>query len=122
MSSGTGRSTASPQNAHQLPQQHLQNQNLQMNQNQATMVNQQQQRAQMLQQNQNQNQNQFNQQQGGMMNNGQMQNMTNLQASMIDGVGMYQQIPDAELISTAKSMIPKLNTQLRTTEAVSQFL
>lgn len=123
MSSGTAGSVASPQNMHQNPQQQLQTQNMQMNQNQAAMVNQQQ-RAQMLQQNQNQNQSQSQQQnlnEQAAMANGHMPNTPNIQA-VIDGQGLYRQVSDDDLINTVKTMIPKLNAQLRTTEAVSRLV
>lgn len=123
MSSGTAGSVASPQNMHQNPQQQLQTQNMQMNQNQAAMVNQQQ-RAQMLQQNQNQNQSQSQQQnlnEQAAMANGQMPNTPNIQA-VIDGQGLYRQVSDDDLINTVRTMIPKLNAQLRTTEAVSRLV
>jgi hypothetical protein len=106
MSSGTAGSVASPQN-------------MQMNQNQAAMVNQQQ-RAQMLQQTQSQSQQQ-NLNEQATMANGQMPNTPNIQA-VIDGQGLYRQVSDDDLINTVKTMIPKLNAQLRTTEAVSRLV
>jgi hypothetical protein len=83
------------------------------------MVNQQQ-RAQMLQQNQSQSQQQNLNEQAAMAN-GQMPNTPNIQA-VIDGQGLYRQVSDDDLINTVKTMIPKLNAQLRTTEAVSRLV
>jgi hypothetical protein len=52
--------------------------------------------------------------QSTIMQNGQLPTLPNGS----DGMGMYHSISNADLIATAKSMIPKLNSQLKATEAV----
>ena len=56
--------------------------------------------------------------QSALMQNGQLPTLPN----GLDGMGMYQAISNADLIATAKSMLPKLNSQLKATEAVSGVL
>lgn len=149
LSTGTAGSVSSPHMAHQNVQQ---NQNLSGQQNQqlnAQHLSQNainmltpQQRTQLLQvQSQSQGQGQFpNQNQSLNQQFNQMQNMSsgdaaiNAQSALmqngqlptlpngLDGMGMYQAISNADLIATAKSMLPKLNSQLKATEAVSGVL
>jgi hypothetical protein len=121
MSQGT-MPGSSPQVVHQPIQRPPQ-----MNPGQAALLAQQ--RAQLAQnQNQNQNQNQFQQQQSitgvkpqpQLGQNGSMPNMLQFPAGGDSSI--YTTISDAELISTGRTMIPKLNTQMRAQESVSQKL
>lgn len=149
LSTGTAGSASSPQMTHQNVQQNQnsngqQNQQLnaqQMTQNAINMLTPQQ-RTQLLQaqsqghgQGQFPNQNQgLNQQYNQMQNIGSGDNTINAQSALmqngqlptlpngLDGMGMYQAISNADLIATAKSMLPKLNSQLKATEAVSGVL